>query len=142
MIQKLKLALISLASLFMFSAPLVAGGVAAAPVDSQITAGVCQGADKLSIDPVTGTSCSVQGGDTDSVNKLLTKIINWISVIVGIVAVIMIIVGGFRYITSGGTPEKVTGAKNTILYGLIGLIIVALAQVIVRFVLKQVTVES
>jgi TRAP-type C4-dicarboxylate transport system permease small subunit len=68
---------------------------------------------------------------------MIKKIINILSVIVGVVAVIMIIIGGFRYITSGGSSDKVTGAKNTILYAIIGLIIVALAQVIVRFVLNK-----
>ncbi len=55
------------------------------------------------------------------------------------VAVIMIIVGGLRYITSGGSDTSVTSAKNTILYAIIGLIIVALAQIMVRFVLSKVT---
>jgi uncharacterized membrane protein len=63
--------------------------------------------------------------------------INILSVVVGVIAVIMIIVGGFRYITSGGASEKVTSAKNTIMYAVIGLIIVALSQVIVQFVLDQ-----
>jgi len=60
-------------------------------------------------------------------------------VIVGIAAVIMIIVGGFRYITSGGNDASVTSAKNTILYAVIGLIVVALSQLIVRFVLGKLT---
>jgi hypothetical protein len=51
----------------------------------------------------------------------------------------MIIFGGLRYITSGGNDSSVTGAKNTILYAIIGLIIVALAQVLVRFTLNKVT---
>jgi hypothetical protein len=51
----------------------------------------------------------------------------------------MIIIGGFRYITSGGKQESVTSAKNTILYAIIGLVIVALAQIIVRFVLSNST---
>jgi hypothetical protein len=60
-------------------------------------------------------------------------------VIVGVAAVIMIIIGGFRYITSSGDSASVNSAKNTILYAIIGLVIVALAQVIVRFVLNQVS---
>jgi hypothetical protein len=59
--------------------------------------------------------------------------------LVGIVAVIMIIVGGLRYITSGGNDASVTSAKNTILYAIIGLVIVALAQVLVRFTLSKLT---
>jgi hypothetical protein len=53
--------------------------------------------------------------------------------------VIMIIVGGFRYITSGGNDASVTAAKNTILYAIIGLVVVALAQIIVRFTLGKLT---
>jgi hypothetical protein len=47
------------------------------------------------------------------------------------------IYGGFKYITSSGDSGNVTAAKNTIMYALIGLIIVALAQIIVRFVLAK-----
>ena len=57
---------------------------------------------------------------------------------VGIIGVIMIIVGGFRYITSGGNDQNVASAKNTILYAIIGLVIVALAQLIVKYVLNRV----
>lgn len=85
------------------------------------------------------------GGDRDcdgsaneeGLNELIANVVNIFSVVVGIIAVIMIIIGGFRYITSGGDSSKVTGAKNTIMYAIIGLIIVALAQVVVRFVLGQ-----
>src|SRR3989344_2370376 len=79
------------------------------------------------------------GSGLGQFNRLIKRIINLLSVIVGVVAVVMIIVGGLRYITSGGSDTSVTGAKNTILYAIIGLIIVALAQILVRFVLRQVT---
>ncbi len=49
----------------------------------------------------------------------------------------MIIYGGFRYITSGGDSGRVGNAKNVLIYAVVGLIIVALAQIIVRFVLTQ-----
>ncbi len=140
MIQKLKIKLLALVPALMIGLPaLVPATVVAGP---SIQAGVCQGANSLQVDPVTGTTCQVQGGDDNQFNNLLTKIINVISLLVGVVAVIMIIIGGFRYITSGGDTTKVGSAKNTILYGLIGLVIVALAQVIVRFVLKQVTTTT
>lgn len=80
----------------------------------------------------------VSGGG-DKINNIVTTVINIFSVVVGVVAVIMIIFGGFRYITSGGDSTKVTGAKNTIIYALIGLVVVALAQFIVQFVLNKVT---
>ena len=82
-----------------------------------------------------GGACDKTAGD--KLNNVIRTIINLFSVIVGIIAVVMIIVGGVKYITSGGASEKVTGAKNTILYAVIGLIVVAFAQIIVRFVLSK-----
>jgi len=77
-----------------------------------------------------------------SFSTTVSDIINVMSIIVGVVAVIMIIVAGLRYITSGGKQESVTGAKNTILYAVIGLVIVALAQIIVHFVLNNTTAAT
>src|SRR4051812_40893237 len=104
----------------------------------QINSGLCTGANLEFTDNPTGGDCSA-GDATDKLNNLVHTIVNLLSAIVGIVAVIMIIVGGLRYITSGGNDASVTGAKNTILYAIIGLIIVALAQLIVRFTLSKVT---
>lgn len=73
------------------------------------------------------------------INGKIASVVNILSSLVGVVAVIMIIIGGFRYITSAGDSNRVSSAKNTIIYALIGLVIVALAQVIVQFVLKRVT---
>lgn len=74
----------------------------------------------------------------NQLNRTVRNVTNIFSVVVGIVAVIMIIVGGFKYVTSAGDSSKITSAKNTILYAIIGLVVVALAQVIVRFVLGSV----
>ncbi len=105
-----------------------------------IQGGLCAGANfDFQSGAANSADCSAGGDATETINNLITKIINLLSAIVGVVAVIMIIVGGLRYITSGGNDSSVTGAKNTILYAIIGLVIVALAQIIVRFVLKQVT---
>lgn len=135
MISKIKMLIISAVTALTFGASIaVPAAVMAVSPDPQKA--ICQGAQDLQINPVTGDPCAA-GKDATGFNTALEKIINIISIIVGVVAVIMIIYGGFRYIVSGGTAEKVTSAKNTILYGLIGLIIVALAQVIVRFVLKE-----
>lgn len=72
-------------------------------------------------------------------NSLVTSVISLLSWAIGVVAVFMIIVGGFKYITSGGDTAGVTAAKNTILYAIIGLVIVALAQVIVKFILGRIS---
>lgn len=73
---------------------------------------------------------------------VFTNISNTILYIVGIVSVIMLIWGGIRYILSGGDNKKVTDAKNTILYAIIGLIIAILAFAIVNFVLNAIGVDS
>ncbi len=102
----------------------------------EIQQGLCAG---VNLDVNSNCSNLDKGGGLGRFNVIIKRIINLLSVIVGVVAVIMIIVGGLRYITSGGSDTSVTSAKNTILYAIIGLIIVALAQVLVRFVLRQVT---
>ena len=87
------------------------------------------------------TDCNVEEGTT-KVNELITSIVNIFSIIVGLISVVMIIYGGFRYVTSGGDSNNVSNAKNTIIYAIIGLVVVALAQFIVQFVLDKVTNAS
>ena len=62
------------------------------------------------------------------------QVTNTILYIVGIIAVVMLIIGGIKYVVSGGDAKKVTDAKNTVLYAIIGLIIAFLAFAIVNFV--------
>ena len=71
-------------------------------------------------------------GDTG----VFKQITNTILYIVGIIAVIMLIIGGIKYVISGGDAKKVTDAKNTILYAIIGLVIAFLAFAIVNFVIS------
>ena len=70
-------------------------------------------------------------GDTG----VFKQVTNTILYVVGIIAVIMLIIGGIRYVISGGDSKKVTDAKNTVLYAIIGLIIAFLAFAIVNFVI-------
>lgn len=116
----------------------LAAPVFAQTAQEQINNGLCAGSNlQFSDNP---GQCSVAGTDaTTKINNLVHTVVNLLSAIVGIVAVIMIIVGGFRYITSGGNDTSVTAAKNTILYAIIGLVVVALAQIIVRFTLSKLT---
>jgi hypothetical protein len=81
-----------------------------------------------------GSSCGT--GNVD-INKVLKGILNLLSVIAGIAAVIMIVISGMKYITSGGEAQAVTSAKRSLIYAIVGLIVVALAQVIVHFVLAN-----
>ena len=71
-------------------------------------------------------------------NGVFSRITNTVLLIVGLISVIMLVYGGLRYILSGGDSKKVTDAKNTVLYAIIGLIISLLAYSIVNFVLNSV----
>lgn len=77
-------------------------------------------------------------GKNNNLMDMLGIIINVVLGIVGFVAVVMIILGGISFITSQGDAAKVTRARNTILYGVIGLIVAILAFAIVNFVLSSV----
>ncbi len=68
----------------------------------------------------------------------INTIINVIIGVVGFVAVIVIILGGVQYTTSAGDPGKVKKAKDTIMYGIIGLVVALLAFAIVNFVLSSI----
>lgn len=74
-----------------------------------------------------------------SVTSVVKNIVNLLSFITGIAAVIMIIISGFKYITSSGDSNGINSAKSTLVYAIIGLVIVAIAQIIVRFVLAKAT---
>lgn len=84
----------------------------------------------------TGVVCDDQDAEA---GELVRTIVNILLFIVGIIAVIMIIVGGIMYTTSGGESGGVTKAKNTILYSVIGLVVAILAYAIVNFVIARLT---
>ena len=142
MIQKVKILLLSLSSLLILGAPLAFSGVASADLNqSDINNNLCGGSN-INFSAGGNASCNESNKATNTAGSLASTIINILSLIVGAVAVIMLIIGGFRYVASGGKQESVSGAKNTILYALIGLVIVALAQLVVHFVLNKVTTAA
>lgn len=127
----LRIALAALMSSFIILVPTVA----LAQTNLSISDGICGGANLLPVGEPDPDCATNETGTT--LPEIMTNIINIVSWIVGIVAVLMIIYGGFKYLTSGGNDANVTSAKNTILYAIIGLVIVALAQIIVRFVISR-----
>jgi hypothetical protein len=64
-------------------------------------------------------------------------ITNVLLFIIGAISVIMLIIGGIRYVVSGGDSSAVTSAKNTILYAIVGIIVALLAYALVNFVLTS-----
>lgn len=128
---------VAVASLMMSLAPAMAVVPSVAYADN---IGDClsqgSGLDNLE----TNGDCTPSDTDsgTQKIQSIVTTVVNIFSIVVGIVAVIMVIWGGFKYITSGGDQSNVTSAKQTIMYAIIGLVIVALAQFLVQFVLGRV----
>lgn len=120
----------------LITAALLVPVMVPAVAHAQIQEGLCNGV-SLSTNGGDQGSCANGEEATTKVNDLIALIINIFSIVVGVVSVIMIIVGGLKYITSAGDSNNVTSAKNTILYAVIGLVVVALAQFIVQFVLAK-----
>ena len=77
------------------------------------------------------------GGDRDLMGTI-NLIINVALGVIGLIAVVMIIMGGVQYTTSSGDAAKVKKAKDTIMYGIIGLVVALLAFAIVNFVLGNI----
>ena len=69
--------------------------------------------------------------------SLLETVINLIALIAGVAAVIVIIVAGFQFVTAAGDSAKIKNARNAIIYAIIGLVVIALARVIIGFVLTR-----
>lgn len=135
MINRIKTILLSIAAGTLLLMPAM-GAVASA--QTSISDNLCNGAN-LTAD--VGTSCTDDGSAQAKVDNIIKLVINIFSLLVGVVSVIMIIIGGLKYITSGGEGANITGAKNTIMYAIIGLVVVALAQIIVKFVLAKATAQ-
>ncbi|MBR3252693.1 hypothetical protein IKF84_01305 [Candidatus Saccharibacteria bacterium] len=81
-------------------------------------------------------------GSDNNLTGDVTSIINAVIGVLGIVCVVVIIIGGINYMTSTGDASKVEKGKKTILYGVIGLVICALAFAIVNFVISNILKQS
>lgn len=128
--QKLQIGLAVLLASMVIGAPALLSShvYAATPKDS-----VCQGLD------ATGQANCSGSASSDSVSSLVQNVVGLLSMVGGVIAVIMLIIGGIKYVISGGDTNSLTSARNTIIYALVGLVIIALAQVIVRFVVGRVS---
>ncbi len=71
---------------------------------------------------------------TKPIGTTITEVVNIFLYFVGAVSVIVMIWGGFQYITSSGDSQKATTAKNTIMYAVIGIIVVVMSYAIVNWV--------
>lgn len=99
----------------------------------------CQNADPANLpavcrpNPNPSTSNPLFGPD-----GILTTAVNLLSILAGVIAVFVIIISGAKMITSAGDSNSVKEARNALLYAVISLVIVASAQIIVRFILNKI----
>jgi hypothetical protein len=109
--------------------------LALAAVTSLASVGSAHG---LSLSDVINGSYRGQGQPTDLFaggDALIPRLINLMLFIVGILAIVFLIFGGIRYVISGGDKNKVDGAKNTILYAIVGLVVAILGYAVVNWVI-------
>jgi len=118
--NKIKIAVISLAALVGIVALVPSYQVAASPA-TEIESGVNQ------------SGGSGGGGD---LGKAIKIIVNLLLYVLGAIAVVMIVIGGIKYTTSNGDSSSITSAKNTILYSVVGLVVAIMAYAIVNFVIE------
>lgn len=79
------------------------------------------------------------GEDLFGETGIFRTVTNILLFLVGAVSVIMLIIGGIRYVVSGGDQAAVTSAKNTILYAIVGIVVAFLAYAAVSFVTSSLT---
>lgn len=123
--------LLNLVRSFALVGALVVGGLGVVALQTQPVAAAPVSEVQDGVDAIGG------GGDQPSLTAFIQTIINVLLFVIGAVAVIMIIIGGIRYVVSNGDQAAVTGAKNTILYSVVGLVVALLAYAIVNFVLDN-----
>lgn len=114
--------------------------VAALLVGSGFNINLVQAADIPGFDEACKTAGSggVCANKDKTVEGLIPTVIKTLLFLIGAIAVIMIVFAGFQYATSAGDTGKVTKAKNTIMYAVIGLLVAILSYAIVSFVLNQI----
>lgn len=129
MIRKIALLITTSLAVFM---PLVALPISvhAAPTASSVA--LCEGAN----DGTNNTSCTDDTSGT-AVSGVVKVAIRIFQSIIGIISVFTMLTGGLNYITSGGDSAKTKSARERIIYAVIGLVVVAIAEILVQFALNR-----
>ncbi len=103
------------------------------PASADLTDAACTGFQ----DALGSDGCGADAGQSD-LRSTVSTAIDILSVAVAVISVFMIILGGFRYVTSGGDPGSTKGARDTVIYALVGLAIVAVSQSLVKYVVSKI----
>jgi hypothetical protein len=105
---------------------------------------------KVGDDPAEG--CKSRGGKLNAKNQCvdnngrslnevtytLRNVVNLLLYVAGIIAVVIIVIAGFRFVASNGDATQVSKAKNTIIYALVGLVVAVMSYTIVNFILENI----
>jgi hypothetical protein len=119
------LALMMVSALFVFTAPATSFAAGSSSDEA------CQAI--LAVNP----SGKCDKSASTALTRILRVVLQLLSVIAAVIAVIMLIVSGFKFITSQGDAAGAASARNTLIYAIVGIVIVVFAQIIVKFVLKK-----
>lgn len=127
-----KIKLFLLTGLFAMTAlvPVFAVGTVGAQVSQGSKDAACEG-----IGAGTGNVCT--GGAGVGVGRLVATAVSILSWVVGVISVIMVLVGGLKFITANGDSSKITSARSTIIYALIGIAVAVSAQILINFVVTE-----
>lgn len=117
-----------LINLFVLAAMMVMSASAFAPV------ALAQGNLDIGTDQVEGVGFAT--ASTDDPREFIADIVGYVMTFLGLIAVIVILIGGFRWMTAAGNEDKVASAKKTIIAGAIGLAVILAAYAIVNFVIN------
>lgn len=88
---------------------------------------------------VTGVGGDTDGNRSGDVAVTIKKVIGILLFLIGMIAVIFIVIAGFRFVTSNGDSNTVSAAKDTIIYSVLGIIIAVMAYAIVNFIIDNIT---
>lgn len=93
-----------------------------------------------------GLPCDANGVPTvDNLNEIWIVGLNIVEILIftgGVAAVFFLIYGGIQYVTSQGQPDKLSFARRTLIYSIVGLVVVILSRVIVQFIVNALALNS
>ena len=130
--MKIKTMLLSLAAFMGLLIIPVSAGAAISPYDevcndpANQSSVVCQDKNATSPSPIYGP------------DGILSKVANILAIVGGVIAVVVIMISGLKMITSSGDSKKLNDARNAIIYAAVGIVVIALARVIIEFILRLV----
>ena len=126
----------ALASLFAFMGVMTVAAPASALFESSKGQAQCG----VNLEDPTGanSSCVDSTNSSSKVSDTLKIVLNIISIVAGVVAIIMVVIGGLRFITSQGEGSSTALARNTVIYAVVGVVVVLSAQGLIFFVINRV----